>query len=324
MTGTMTDPTAPALSALDPVISHLLQECRVDASGTDARAFGTDLHEDSPGMLARSLAHVIYRIVHAGITAVPDGSEAALLHEDTLFEEQLVSQTATLERVRHVRVYEDLPGHAGSVVDLQGVRVFIPADRILERAGEGATVRLRSTARRLSLGFMFYTSRMGAGTAHRPVRLYRHARHGDDAARQWRALTTWTEENAVRLRAKVLSRTSDYPRNDAIVVYLPAESWHRVGELADVLASDDPHAVTSPFTRRLRPGVSLAWEPADPAVRHGSISFGEHRSQIIAAALVEARGDAQLAVDAIRRGLLAANVDPSRIYQNLDSPPLRW
>jgi len=70
---------------------------------------------------------------------------------------------------------------------------------------------------------------------------------------------------------------------DALVVYLDADGWRALPELAEA-AADGPGVGgdVSAFCRRLRPGVAVAWEPEDdrPAMR--GLSFGQHRAGVLA------------------------------------------
>lgn len=313
---------APPEVALDPQIDPIIREVSVAPDGLSARFLGADLEGTTHGGLAMQIAGLIYRRFHAGMVPDTDEPSNILLREDVDLEGRILAATARTERFESLRVIENLPQFGGAILVLQGIRVFVPNDRIVSRTGTLARTQLNSTATRLSLGFLFYTSRMGGGHSHRPLRLYRKCVHSDEAVAVWSRLTEWAEEHAIRVRAKVLSRSSDFPRNDALVVYLPSESWHHHRTIAALMENDDPWAATSPLTRRVASGVSLAWEPDDPSPQSRGMSFGEHRSQLIATGIVAGAGDLNRARSAVRLGLLVANVDPLDVSQNLDSPVL--
>lgn len=180
-----------------------------------------------------------------------------------------------------------------------------------------------SVESRLSLGFMFYTSSAGAGHTSRLLRLYRHLGDPDEAVDVWSSFIGWVEDRRLPLRVKIVSRRSGFPRNDAMVVYLPSETLHAVGDIADHLRSDRPNAPASLFCHQITNGVSVAWEPVDTAAPRGGTSFGEHRSNTIARAVVaEAAEPNPDYRRAIRRGLITANIDAGAVYRNLDSPVL--
>jgi hypothetical protein len=62
----------------------------------------------------------------------------------------------------------------------------------------------------------------------------------------------------------------------------------------------------------LAPGLGLAEDP----VEH--VSFGQHRSRILASSLSSAADTADL-LDALVRGIRAAGLDPDRFYVNAGS-----
>lgn len=105
----------------------------------------------------------------------------------------------------------------------------------------------------------------------------------------------------VPFRLKVLVEPS-LRRRDAAVLYLPIERWEAARTIVDAVCrelngSPDLDAQTPMFTKELRPGVSLAEDPAIGASIAGGaparLSFGMHRSWLAARSLVEShrRGD---------------------------------
>lgn len=299
-------------------ISWILSRIDLADDRRSARAFGSEIETASASELGQVLARRIYQFAHAGVRDNAPGG--FLTTEDRVMEERIASATARRSRVARLTLLETVPQHHGVVVLHQGLRVFVPDSRVLERAQATAQIALNSLVTRLSVGFSFFTSSAGAGSGSRTLRLYRAAVDADDALGAWGRLTEWLESRHVSARAKILSSSEAYPRNDAIVLYLPQESWNHVRELADLLASDDPRAGASVLAGRLTPGVGYAWEPDDPTLTRRTLSFGEHRAETIAKALVEPSGEPSAA--RVRLALLAANAHPLRVHENLDSPQL--
>ena len=326
MTTTVPSPTSNTVgsrSTLDPEMKWLLAQTTIAADGCSARFLGTDLSVENPAQLTSMLAAQLYERCHAGITHWVPGSVPAL-SEDAFFEGRLASVVPHFTRTTEFNVLEDLPAQKGLVVDYSGIRTFFSTSQVLQRRRNRVRVNVACVAARLSPGFMFYTSRYGAGTSSRPLRIYRWISNGDEGVEVWKLFLSWVDEQRIPLRAKILSRENTYPRNDALVVYLPAEAWHRVPDLAALLASDHPSPGRSLFTHQLAPGVSMAWEPQDLAQRRTQLSFGEHRSQAIAKGMIAARDDRRQMSHSIWNELSAANIDPAAVHRNQDSPPIHW
>ncbi|KZX21360.1 T3SS effector HopA1 family protein [Rathayibacter tanaceti] len=311
---------APTEQGLASGVSWILSRIGIADDQRSARAFGTEIETASASELGQVLARRIYQFAHAGIGLRDDAPGGSLTSEDRVMEERIASATARRARAARVPLLETVPQYNGVVVLHQSLRVFVPDSRVLDRTSATAHIALNSLATRLSVGFSFFTSSAGAGSRSRPLRLYRAAADADDALDAWGRLTERLESAHVPARAKILSSSEAYPRTDAIVLYLPQESWERVREFADLLASDDPRAGTSVLAGRLAPGVGYAWEPDDPARSRRTLSFGEHRAETIAKALVEPGGEP--AAERVRLALLAANIHPLRVHENLDSPRL--
>jgi hypothetical protein len=285
---------------------------------------GTDLTAESAPELQRDLGGHIYRNYHAGMTAGGGDSEfiPALL-EDPELEARLYATTPVKHRASTLTLVEQAPDNSGVVLSLNGIRVFFESHAVLSRDDHTVLAAVPSVESRLSLGFMFYTSSAGAGHTSRLLRLYRHLGDAEEAIEVWGSFIEWIEERRLPLRVKIVSRSSGFPRNDGMVVYLPSESWDAIDEIADHLRSDRPHAPASLFCRHITNGVSMAWEPVDTSTPRGGTSFGEHRSNAVARALVsEALSDSPDLHKAVRRALITANIDPTAVYRNLDSPAL--
>ncbi|UXI79883.1 T3SS effector HopA1 family protein, partial [Streptomyces vinaceusdrappus] len=182
-----------------------------------------------------------------------------------------------------------------------------------------------------------------------------HARDADAAVVLWGAALGALEEAAALYHAKVLSDPQDFPRRDAVVLYLHGD--HRPGEravteavsrYAGTLTGPD----TSVFTEELAPGVAAAWDPQDPRPGQSGMSFGQHRAFALASGLIDcaladgseasdasgASGapEASEAADAPRssdvpvgpgraehvvRALREAGIDPLHPQNNLDPTP---
>lgn len=316
----------PTPSALDPGVQDIVRRTTVSYGDDEwiVDIDGTELRSPSQRGLSHMLAGHLYTSAHAGSPPPADAADfVPALQQDTAFESRLVDASAHLGRAERLAVVDDIGPAEGAVVLLQGVRVFVPGAIVTRRGRSQIDARLPTLSPRLSIGFLFYTCRVGGGSAGRPLRLYRHLAGPDEAVAVWRSFTAWAEEAGLPLRSKILSQSWAFPRNDALVVYLPAEAWHRLDEVAAALAAPDERPASS-FARSVAPGVTAAWEPHDLTGGVGRVSFGEHRAAAVARGIVGASGDDARAERAVRAELLAVNVDPTAVYRNLDSPPLAW
>jgi hypothetical protein len=325
---TMTAPPQPVLTrTLDPgvqwLVSRITNVSITESQGCEVMIDGTEITADTPAELQRDLGGHIYRTFHAGMVARGDSEFIPALLEDPELESRLYEATPVKHRRSQLPMVERAPGDSGLVLSLNGIRVFFESPAILSESEHSAVAAVPSVESRLSLGFMFYTSSAGAGRTSRLLRLYRHLGDPDEAVDVWSSFIGWVEERGLPLRVKIVSRRSGFPRSDGMVVYLPSESLHAVGDIAAHLRSDRPNAPASLLCQQITNGVTMAWEPVDTATPRGGTSFGEHRSNTIAKAIVAEAADPNPQIlRAVRRALITANTDPGAVYRNLDSPVL--
>jgi hypothetical protein len=114
------------------------------------------------------------------------------------------------------------------------------------------------------------------------VRFYWHLTA--EGARPWiRELTGRFNAAGIGFRAKVLSDPASYVRADAGVLYVERSEVARTLDLLPEIhasARTGLRSATPMFTKRLAPGLAVAEDPGDGR------SFGQHRCQLIAEALV--------------------------------------
>lgn len=299
-----------------------LYEVTVAEDGLSAALGGHRIERDSAKECLGALADALYEQLHAGLP--PDGGPRpkGLRHPCT---EAALAAVVPHERTpRTVEVVADETDRL--IVRLDGVRVAVARDSdAVEEVSEGrATLRLPAARPALSQGFFLVDGSRGRPVSGPLLRFYAHVTEVAHMADVWRIALEFLEDLGVPYQAKALSNPSLYPRRDALVVYLGAEAWQAVSGLVMVL---DPlpglGAATSPFTRELSPGLSIAWEPADPRPGNAGLSFGQHRAKALTEGLFAARAQP----DAVRLAcladaLLAAGVDPAEPYRNTDSPLL--
>ncbi|MEW1980953.1 T3SS effector HopA1 family protein [Citricoccus sp. NPDC079358] len=268
-----------------------------------------------------SLAIRLYTTLHSGQDGMIEGSDFDYSFDT---ESEMLISAATPMKWRFV----DCPvvmrpeNLSGLVVHSQGLRVFVPDDRVEADNGHVATIRMTAIETRLSAGFVFFNSTSSvAGGAVRVLRLYLSERSVESAVETWKTMMAWQQETGACFRTKILSRRNQYPRRDAIVVYFHEESLGHLPDLVRVLATGRSEELeTSVLCRRVGPGMAIAWEPYDPeGVGRRSISFGEHRTENIAKSMLTNWWDGEDFEQKVSAHLETANIDPGNVWRNGDS-----
>ncbi|MDX8049930.1 T3SS effector HopA1 family protein [Lentzea sp. BCCO 10_0798] len=197
------------------------------------------------------------------------------------------------------------------LVELDDVLVWFPEDAV-----EGEHVRVPAVRPALSPGFLYVTSSRPAEFTDALQRVYVHVTNADDAPDVWHAVLTALERAKVTYHAKILSRREEYPRRDALVVYLPGLGADLVASA--VLGLPGIGVETSVFADELAPGVAVAEEPDDTRLGMSGLSFGQHRSRVLAQALLRAGGEPRELV--VAREFELAGIDPANPARNLVAP----
>ncbi|MFG2287105.1 T3SS effector HopA1 family protein [Streptomyces sp. NPDC048595] len=305
---------------VSPELLDVSSRIYVAPDRSHATVGGRRLDAASPRELRHLLADALYHELHAGLSLGENPLPFRL--RDATFEEELGQAVPHQETTLHGRVRA--VGDDAHVIELSGVRVRVPADQIRSDGPVtlGGAVKVANTSLRpaLSPGF-FVVEGAQARTSTDVLRVYVHITEWTAAAKIWHTALSYLEAHKVTYRAKVVSSKLLYPRRDALVVYLHKPDRHAAGGLADAVG-DLPGVgtQTSVFARRLRPGVATAWEPRDPLSGTDRLSFGQHRASVLAKALVEAAGAAELSAGVLRGFLLEANIDPVDPSRNADAP----
>jgi hypothetical protein len=303
-------------------VSALIDDVTVTPDGLTAETAGETYEADSPHALALRLGPVLYQTMHAGFAKPFDA--AVRSWRDRPFDALLSAATGprtTSVSGRPIRAEE---GH--TIVELDGVRVRVPNDAIAQRSDDAARVLVPSARPGLSPGFFLTTASIGHALGGGPtLRLYARLDDPDAAPALWREVGAFLEAAAVPYRAKISSSRLLYPRNDALVIYLPRPAWRIARSCGEMLqATGLLGEGTSPFTHAITSSVGCAFEPDDTRVSKKDMSFGQHRTQVFAEALVKYAtlpGGAHEPVDeVVAAAFLDAGIDPSEPARNLASP----
>jgi hypothetical protein len=317
-----------AVGLIAPEISEALEEIEVAEGGLTAVVGHEELDAKTPGDLAKKLGGLFYQNLHAGMKDQGDSTRQRSLRDDDFDQRLFAAMPHRTTRVQ-ATVLSDVPEADSVIVRLDGLRVRIPRDRIGDRLpgpdSDLVTLRIPAPRPALSTGFFLTDASRGRVTGSQMLRLYIHLTDAESAPDVWGTVLSRMEELELRYRAKVTSSLKHFPRRDALVVYLGPDAWHAAGDIAaSVQGLSGLGTTTSPFVRRLADGVGTAWEPDDPRPGKGALSFGEHRCQVLAEALVghAVRADGVSREAVVAEAFLNAGTDPLMPARNLDSPVL--
>ncbi|MDI9894855.1 T3SS effector HopA1 family protein [Rhodococcus sp. IEGM 1381] len=308
------------------LLADLLDDISVDLESTSAQYAGDTIDARTRGALIARLSDRIYVREHAGRD--PKAAQFVKRGSGNAFEHDIASAAADFVSVTPVDIVDRRDADRWIVMH-QGVRIAVPARSVTETR-DGASIRLDGRRPRVSPGFFLVRGSrrpfVGRGTL---VRLYCTVDNPVAALGLWRTLVRFLGEQDVPWQMKMISDAPLLGRNDSLVIYFPRRAWPTIPAVVEAIAlSDTTSDRHSPFTTRVGPGISYAFEPADPDPRSTAMSFGQHRSTAVAEALIShAAGSALTAKpksEYLVERLAARGIDPTDLSRNLSSPIVPW
>ncbi|RSN30046.1 hypothetical protein DMC61_17555 [Amycolatopsis sp. WAC 04169] len=291
-------------------VLDMLRDVEVDSRANRAVVAGQVLQAGGRAELRAKLATALYDTLHVG-TALEasvspgfrDRLAAAVPHELTRARGRVCS-LATPDEV---------------VIEIDGVRVRVPSSAVESPvAGAVTGVGINCARPNLAPGFFLVDGPPGHGleSGDHVLRIYLHLVEQGMATAAWHSALLLLGRLGVPYRAKV---SLYLPRRDALVLYLGRHAWPAAPGIVQELSSlRGLGAAVSAYAHRIADGVAVAWDPADSRPGHGGLSFGEHRSRIIADALL-APGTRE---DELARFLAEGNIDATGVFRNTTSPDL--
>ena len=308
MTVTLNAPT-PAL--FGQVLRSLEHRVSVDAHRLTARIDSTTLRATSHTELRSQLAGAIYthlHVGHPGIETVPgtghqDLAEAlidAIPHRTVIQSTSVQSPSVQSASVQpplvqppsaRTRAGTSVQGVPHQVVELSGVKVLFPEEALVRNPlDEVVGVRVPSWRSRATPGFLLA---LGAHRSVNPAaasRLYISCATASEALEVWPKVLGTLAASGLSHQAKTLSSSLAFPRSDAMVIYVSAIDSDAAASLVrPVLRSlSGRETPLSVFTHGVGDRLALAMEPRDPRPSYRGLSFGQHRSRVLADALLRA------------------------------------
>lgn len=311
----------PVDTAYDAVLESLQHRIRIDIAGLTAVVDATTIQSTSLPELHSKLAAAIYTHLHI---QHPDiGKVRATRHQDladALIAEiphRSIVQSASATTVPETTIQ----GVAHSVVDLAGVKVLFPApDVVRSPAGEVVGVRVPSWRNRTTPGFLLALGSRGFVDPRRAARLYIACDAAPEALEIWPYVLRALAASGLSHHVKALSSTLAYPRSDAMVIYVSAsDAVSATASVAPVLRSlSRPKSSPSVFTRLVTDRLALAEEPNDPRPSYHGLSFGQHRSRVLADALLRSSLEGKSLRAAWAVEARAAHINPHEPGYGLD------
>lgn len=313
------------VTELSPRLRAALDELHIDPAAHSVTVGDETIAHDSPLRLRQELGGALYRHWHSGAGRLVDDRD---LRRDYRFEDLLREATPHRNSKTPAVVKSallDSPFGRHALFDVGRVRLQIPESEgpnPLPAIGTRTTLDLPAIRPALSPGFYLVNGSAGGPVdAAHLLRVYLHIDESSMAPAVWHAVLVYLEGNGATYRAKVLAKASGYPRRDAIVVYLGKEAWpHVAGVIASVQHLPGRNPEYSVLTVSIAEGVACAWEPQDARIGWDRMSFGQHRTAIIAAAISSHVFDGADLHAAVADALIEGNVDPAAPHRNSESP----
>lgn len=306
-------------------LDHLLGDLRLDPDDRSVTVGDETVTGDNRTRLRQDLGPVLYRHWHSGSAARPGEWDPRRDYdfEDLLREATPHRTSRTPAVVRSALIDSPLGRHV--LFDVGRVRLRVPGDESptpLPEIGTRTTLELPAIRPTLSPGFFLVNGSAGGHeTGGHMLRLYLHVDEPSMAPAVWHAVLSRLEGAGATYRAKVLAKADQYPRRDAIVVYLTEESWHAVGGVVAAVRNlpglNPAHSV---MTSPIADGVAYGWEPRDTRPGWDRMSLGQHRTMAVADGVARHLFDGRDLAGAVAEALADANADPLAPHRNADSP----
>ncbi|WP_330175749.1 T3SS effector HopA1 family protein [Streptomyces sp. NBC_01498] len=330
--GTATAPAEPE-PLLSPGLRGALETVRIASDGLTAWVGEDEVTAESPSAMRFTLARTLYEVLHTG-RGIRDRKAPKTLRAPE-YEARLAAATPHATTVAPAILTDGRTAAGRRVVEIDGLRLNLPDSVSLEETGRTVgeparpVVRMTMPAARplLSPGFFLVDSGKGRTGGGDLLRVYLRVNDAEQGPVLWNSVLSTLESRSAIYRAKIISNPGSLPRNDGMVVYLSSESWGVVDALTEsAVATGLPDGPSPAYAHVVAPGVTAAWEPKDDRAGMRGLSFGEHRSHVVARAFVAAaeQGRERPTAAELSAACAAANVDPADPARNLDSAPWPW
>lgn len=294
--------------------TQIIEAIEIDLDACTASVEGHAVKASSLSELRAELTSAIYLKLHTRYTG--DSAEVLAPKKHMDLAEKIIAEIphrTVLQATSEVGGQMSVNGVAHRSVQLNGVKVLAPTeDTMLDHTGQIVGVRMPSWRERTTPGYVLALGQHPIRDPQGLARFYIACDRAANALLLWPELLQRLDATGAGYHAKTLADSALFPRGDAVVVYTSQADTEIVAAavleaLAQVPEKDLP---VSLFARPLAPSVALAEEPIDARPSYAGLSFGQHRSRVLAEALIQAKRSGQLAFEAWAELARQASINP--------------
>ncbi|NWL12999.1 hypothetical protein DM793_17170 [Paenarthrobacter nitroguajacolicus] len=282
---------APTPTSFGQVLASLEDRVSVDAHRLTAGIGSTTLRATSHTELRSQVAGAIYTHLHIGHPGI--GTVPGTGHQDlaAALIDAIPHRTVIQSASARTQAGTSVQGIPHQAVELSGVKVLFPEEALVRNPlDEIVGVRVPSWRSRATPGFLLALGAHGAVNHADASRLYISCVTASEALEVWPKVLGALAASGLSHQVKTLSSSLAFPRSDAMVIYVSAIDSDAAASLvrtalSSLSAHDTPVSV---FTHHVGDRLALAMEPRDPRPAYRGLSFGQHRSRVLADALLRA------------------------------------
>ncbi|KSU66200.1 T3SS effector HopA1 family protein [Arthrobacter sp. NIO-1057] len=307
------------------VLDSVAGSVRLDLANLSATIDDNRYTASSPAELKNELSTQIYQRLHIRNPLIDA--------QPTTAEQDLATQLISL--VPHQSIWQEadpgfestgfVDGETRVVAKIGGVKVLLPESDVRRSARNSVlSVRLPSWRTRTTPGYLLVLGERSPAGPSGIARLYVGCDTPAQALGLFPKLLRALAASGSGYHLKALSSSLAYPRSDAIVAYIPVAQAAEIAAMFSTTMADLPDMQNSPsiFTQPLGRSIALAEEGIDQRASHRSLSFGQHRSRVLADALFRAERERICLHQAWAQEAAEARIDPNRPSTNLQGAPL--
>lgn len=267
-------------------IEEIERKVWLDPKKYSAKVGHTDIVATSVLELKSQLTAAIYSHFHI---RNPEAKGAGPQSEQNLRE-------ALIERIPHATHQQQIQllssqNHVGNesvTVGINGLKVVVPSRSINRDRKELPTVRLPSWRSNTTPGYLLALSDIAFPRNTDITRVYIPRNSPADTFDVWSSILNALNRAGIPYHLKALSSASSYPRSDALVLYVRQVDLGTATGLLNAIPQFgyETGSLHSIFTQPVGKNLAVAEEPQDFRPSYRSLSFGQHRSRVLADALL--------------------------------------
>ncbi len=208
----------------------------------------------------------------------------------------------------------------GKSVGIQGVHAISLGGVRIYNEEMSDTIKISTFRPNLSPGFFMYMNSVRAGRFIKNTeRYYVYSDNPENAISLWSQAIRELEKINIPFTTKILSSTSRYPRNDAMVFYCTEEESEVIEKVllsvTQQLQIEYQEEHVSVLCKRISPTIGYAKQP----IFNGrEVSFGEDRCEAIAYAIKDSIRTGLDFQSILQQRLRNRSISPEKLYLNIE------